>query len=146
MCLRGRHASEFQLAHCAFLCAVKRKTSFRWQFGAGHDHGVEINVNVVPNWFGAAIPNGIQDFSKANIFFQPTPSQAGYKDTDYPTNAGMCRSFLLHGTAWISTGRRHTQRDHHHAVPDKRGDGYGLSSSRIGSTGRRYPDDRAFGA
>ena len=49
----------------------------------------QINANVVPNWFGVAIPNGIQDFSKAHIFFHPMPAQAGYKDSDYPTKAGM---------------------------------------------------------
>ena len=49
----------------------------------------QISANVVPNWFGVAIPNGIQDFSKANIFFHPMPAQAGYKDSDYPTKAGM---------------------------------------------------------
>ena len=31
---------------------------------------------VVPNWFGVAVPDGIQDFTRANIFFHPTPGQA----------------------------------------------------------------------
>ncbi len=37
----------------------------------------------VPNWFGVAIPNGLKDFTKANIFFHPSPGQAGYVDSDY---------------------------------------------------------------
>src|SRR5665213_96406 len=49
----------------------------------------QLNASVVPNWFGVAIPNGITDFTKANIFFHPLPAQAGYKDSDYPTKAGM---------------------------------------------------------
>jgi hypothetical protein len=49
----------------------------------------QLNANVVPNWIGVAIPNGIQDFTKAHIFFHPMPAQAGYKDSDYPTKAGM---------------------------------------------------------
>jgi hypothetical protein len=38
---------------------------------------------VVPNWFGVAVPFGISDFTRAHIFFHPTPGQAGYNDGDY---------------------------------------------------------------
>src|SRR5262249_10343394 len=44
--------------------------------------------NVVPNWFGVAIPPGITDFTKGHVFFHPMPAQAGYKDGDYPTKSG----------------------------------------------------------
>jgi hypothetical protein len=44
--------------------------------------------NVVPNWFGVAIPEGISEFSNANIFFHPTPGQAGYLPGDYPAKTG----------------------------------------------------------
>lgn len=47
-----------------------------------------ITQNVVPNWFGVAVPRTITDFTKPNIFFHPTPAQAGYKDSDYPTKTG----------------------------------------------------------
>jgi hypothetical protein len=47
-----------------------------------------LNANVVPNWFGVAIPNGVEDFTKANIFFHPLPAQAGYVDGDYPSKGG----------------------------------------------------------
>ncbi len=43
---------------------------------------------VVPNWFGVAVPPGIQDFTRPHIFFHPTPGQANYVDSDYPTKSG----------------------------------------------------------
>jgi len=48
----------------------------------------QLNAQVVPNWFGVAIPNGIEDFTKVNIFFHPLPAQAGYVDADYSTKGG----------------------------------------------------------
>jgi hypothetical protein len=48
----------------------------------------QLNANVVPNWFGVAVPHGITDFTKAHIFFHPMPAQAGYLDSDYPTKSG----------------------------------------------------------
>jgi hypothetical protein len=49
----------------------------------------QLNANVVPNWFGVAVPNGITDFTKPNIFFHPFPTAAaGYNDADYPSKAG----------------------------------------------------------
>lgn len=44
---------------------------------------------VVPDWFGVAIPENVTDFSHPNIFFHPSPGQAGYKDSDYPTKSGQ---------------------------------------------------------
>ncbi len=49
----------------------------------------QLNAAVVPNWFGVGIPHGIEDFTKPHIFFHPTPGQAGYRDSDYPTKSGM---------------------------------------------------------
>ena len=40
-----------------------------------------------PNWFGVAVPNGITDFTNVVIYFHPTPEQAGYFDTDYPSKS-----------------------------------------------------------
>ena len=48
----------------------------------------QLDAQVVPNWFGVAVPNGILDFTKPNIFFHPIPGQAGYNDADYPTKTG----------------------------------------------------------
>jgi hypothetical protein len=47
-----------------------------------------LNANVVPNWFGVAVPDGLTDFTRPNIFFHPTPGQAGYSDAAYPTKGG----------------------------------------------------------
>jgi hypothetical protein len=50
----------------------------------------ELNSDVVvPNWFGVAVPSGIQDFTRPNIFFHPTPGQAGYNDADDPNKSGL---------------------------------------------------------
>lgn len=35
---------------------------------------------VVPNWFGAAVPTGLTDFSRPILYFHPTPSQNHYND------------------------------------------------------------------
>ena len=48
-----------------------------------------VNANVVPNWIGVAVPDGLTDFTRPNLFFHPTPAQAGYSDADYPTKAGL---------------------------------------------------------
>jgi hypothetical protein len=48
----------------------------------------QLNEQVVPNWFGVAVPSQITDFTKPNIFFHPIPAQDGYKDADYPTKSG----------------------------------------------------------
>ena len=45
--------------------------------------------NVVPNWFGVAVPRGISDFTRPHLFFHPTPGQAGYVDGDYRTKSGL---------------------------------------------------------
>jgi hypothetical protein len=45
--------------------------------------------DVVPNWFGVAVPSGITDFTKAHVFFHPTTAQAGYVDADYKTKSGL---------------------------------------------------------
>lgn len=47
-----------------------------------------IPENVMPNWFGVAVPAGITEFGNANIFFHPTPARAGYLDSDYPAKTG----------------------------------------------------------
>src|SRR5262252_3286273 len=45
--------------------------------------------DVVPNWFGVAVPPAITDFTHAHIFFHPTPAQANYVDAEYKTKAGL---------------------------------------------------------
>ena len=48
----------------------------------------QLNEQVVPNWFGVAVPSTVVDFTRPNIFFHPSPGQDGYKDSDYPTKSG----------------------------------------------------------
>jgi hypothetical protein len=48
----------------------------------------QIRQQVVPNWFGVAIPRNVTDFSTPNIFFHPIPGQDGYNDADYPEKKG----------------------------------------------------------
>ena len=48
----------------------------------------QIAADVVPNWFGAAVPSGLTEFGNVHVFFHPTPAQAGYIDADYRTKSG----------------------------------------------------------
>ena len=49
-------------------------------------------AKVVPNWFGAAIPEpdkfNIDGDVYVILYFHPLPSQAGYRNIDYPTKSG----------------------------------------------------------
>ena len=86
-----------------------------------------MNANVVPNWFGVAVPDGLTDFTRPNIFFHPTPGQAGYNDNDYPTKAGLWPT-LLETLAESDPGAAALQmidativRAHHRAAGEKGG-------------------------
>ena len=54
--------------------------------------------NIVPNWFGVALPNNFDLSSDVYVilYFHPTPGQtgAGYSDADYPAKSGD------NGTDW----------------------------------------------
>jgi hypothetical protein len=59
---------------------------------------------VEPNWFGAAVPDGVTDFSKPILYFHPTPGQVRpvpYDDTHYQakTAAGVW-NFQRNGRDW----------------------------------------------
>jgi hypothetical protein len=63
-------------------------------------------ASVVPNWFGAAVPNGVTDFSKPILYFHPTPGQNNYIDTT--TAGGRPDNNYLAKTAtgpWTGSGR-----------------------------------------
>jgi hypothetical protein len=53
-------------------------------------------ANVVPNWFGVAVPDGITDFRNVIVYFHPNPTQsgAGYNPNDYQNKSGN------NGTNW----------------------------------------------
>jgi hypothetical protein len=46
------------------------------------------DVNVAPNWFGVAVPDGVTDFTKPIIYFHPTANQGPYQDSDYKNKEG----------------------------------------------------------
>lgn len=48
----------------------------------------ELDAQVVPNWFGVAVPSGITSFTDPVLYFHPTPGQAGYVDADYAGKTG----------------------------------------------------------
>jgi hypothetical protein len=61
--------------------------------GKGRVFYFELDENVVPNWFGVVVPDGLAQFRHAHIFFHPTPSQAGYNDNAYGSKAGWGKLF-----------------------------------------------------
>lgn len=68
---------------------------FQWSgvSGKGKIAYFELDETVVPRWFGVLIPDGVTSFDKANIFFHPTPGQAGFKDKDYHARANWPEIF-----------------------------------------------------
>jgi hypothetical protein len=40
----------------------------------------ELDADVIPNWFGVAVPDGITDFTRPTIYFHPNPDPPGYKE------------------------------------------------------------------
>lgn len=63
------------------------------------DRVTGVTSNIVPNWFGVAIPNPATFDLSGDVFvviyFHPTPGQAGYRDADYPAKTGTAG-----GTDW----------------------------------------------
>lgn len=43
----------------------------------------QIEANVMPNWFGVAVADGITDFTKPTIYFHPTTSPPRYVESAY---------------------------------------------------------------
>ena len=38
----------------------------------------ELDANVIPNWFGVAVADGVTDFTRPTIYFHPNPAPPGY--------------------------------------------------------------------
>jgi len=53
-------------------------------------------AQVAPNWFGVAVPDGINDIRNVILYFHPNPTQSGanYSPTDYQNKSGD------NGTNW----------------------------------------------
>jgi hypothetical protein len=45
-----------------------------------------LNADVVPNWFGVAVADGITDFTRPTLYFHPNPQPAGYEHGTSPLN------------------------------------------------------------
>ena len=68
---------------------------FKWAgvSGKGRVFYFELDEDVVPNWFGVLVPNGVAVSGKVHIFFHPTTSQAGFKDANYASKTGWAGLF-----------------------------------------------------
>ena len=47
----------------------------------------ELDANVMPNWFGVAVPDGITDFTRPTIYFHPIPKPPRYNEATYFSKA-----------------------------------------------------------
>lgn len=56
--------------------------------GSGSIQYFQIFEDVVPNWFGVVVPEGVTAPRDVLLFFHPTPGQAGYDDKTYKSKAG----------------------------------------------------------
>jgi len=61
--------------------------------GSGSVQYFQIFEDVVPNWYGVVVPDGVSAPSDVLLFFHPLPGQAGYKDADYKSKAGWAGVF-----------------------------------------------------
>ncbi|HZO52460.1 MAG TPA: hypothetical protein VFB63_07080 [Bryobacteraceae bacterium] len=63
---------------------------FEWTTvsGSGSVQYFQIFEDVVPNWFGVVVPDGVTAPRDVLLFFHPTPGQAGYDDKAYKSKAG----------------------------------------------------------
>jgi hypothetical protein len=63
---------------------------FKWTgvAGKGRIEYFELDADVVPNWFGVVVPDGVTATEHIHIFFHPTTSQAGFNDQNYRSKAG----------------------------------------------------------
>ncbi len=59
---------------------------FQWitATGSGQIRYFQLAEAVVPRWFGVLVPDSGADYDTVQIFFHPTPAQAGYNDAEYP--------------------------------------------------------------
>lgn len=60
----------------------------------------ESAAQVVPNWFGVAVPDGITDFRNVIIYFHPSPGQAGYDKDEYWFKSDPPGTHTYTGTNW----------------------------------------------
>jgi len=75
--------------------ALKSELLLRWDSvaGSGAIRYFALSEDVVPNWFGVVVPDGLTRFEHVHLFFHPTPSQAGYDDAKYKSKTGWSGLF-----------------------------------------------------
>lgn len=63
---------------------------FKWSgvTGKGKIEYFELDADVVPNWFGVVVPEGVKTTEHIHIFCHPLPERAGYHDQNYKSKAG----------------------------------------------------------
>lgn len=63
---------------------------FKWTGakGKGRIEYFELDADVVPNWFGVVVPDGVKTTEHIHIFCHPLPERAGYHDRNYKSKAG----------------------------------------------------------
>lgn len=63
---------------------------FKWTgaAGKGRIEYFELDADVVPNWFGVVVPEGVKVTEHIHIFCHPLPERAGYHDRNYKSKAG----------------------------------------------------------
>lgn len=70
---------------------------FSWEsrFGSGTIHYFELDEDVVPNWFGVLVPDGLSSFEHVHLFFHPTSGarQGGHLDQNYKSKQGWSSLF-----------------------------------------------------
>lgn len=69
------------------LNSFKSDWVFSWEgcFGSGKIYYFELDEDVVPNWFGVLVPDGLSSFEHVHLFFHPTSGakQGGHLDENY---------------------------------------------------------------
>jgi len=65
----------------------------------------QLDADVIPNWFGVAVADGITDFTRPTLYFHPNPGPAGYSDSYYfdkenPDDPGLTAPAAAGGRKW----------------------------------------------
>ena len=76
---QGPELVDFETRQVAF-------TALLYELQERNSPGVA--ANVVPNWFGVAVPDNITDLRNVILYFHPNPTQAQYDSAQYQTKSG----------------------------------------------------------
>jgi hypothetical protein len=76
---QGPDLLDFETRQVAF-------TALLYELQERNNPGVA--ANVVPNWFGVAVPDNVTDLRNVILYFHPNPTQAAYEPGQYQTKSG----------------------------------------------------------